>query len=91
MAGEPVPVEISVQAPLQTTVNAYYTSEGDGEMVKSVVNGLETCYVSGYFEKEVDGWHHDHLPDVLPCGRDVEKKRKIWMAAAYQCLREYSI
>jgi hypothetical protein len=32
-------------------VSASYTYDGDGNMVKSVVNGVTTYYVGGIYEK----------------------------------------
>ncbi len=38
--------------PLQ---NAYYTYDGDGNMVKSVINGKSTYYLGKLYQKKIDG------------------------------------
>ncbi len=49
------PVPDAPQSPLLTSVSAAYTYDGDGVMVKSVVNGVTTYYIGGIYEYQDDG------------------------------------
>ena len=50
-SGTPIPTE----APPQPLQQAQYFFDGDGAMVKSVINGKMTYYVGSIYQQEVDG------------------------------------
>jgi RHS repeat-associated protein len=51
LTGEP---QLPTETPVPPLQNAHYTYDGDGNMVKSVVNGVTTYYPSAQYQQEVN-------------------------------------
>ncbi len=51
----PTPTSAATEPPLPAFTGATYTYDGDGNMVKSVVNGVTTYYAGRHYQEEVDG------------------------------------
>lgn len=47
--------KLSLNSSLAASASASYIYDGDGNMVKSIVNDVVTYYPGGHYQKEVDG------------------------------------